>query len=80
MRVAVDVTGSEHEPAFRSMQERHDPDICGGATLLDLRRPVIIAHGNAGAVTIARTLAQAAIAVSQKLTQRIATAAEALNS
>jgi len=45
-----------------------------------LRRPVIIAHGNARAAAIAKALTQAATAVSQKLTQRIAAATEALNS
>ena len=66
--------------AFRSIQERHDPDTHGGAPLLGLRRPVIIAHGNARAAAIAKALAQATTAVSQKLTQRIAAATEALNS
>ena len=66
--------------AFRSIQERHDPDTLGGAPLLGLRRPVMIVHGNARAAAIAKALAQAATAVSQKLTQRIAAATEALNS
>ena len=39
--------------AFRSIQERHDPDTYGGAPLLGLSRPVIIAQGNALAVAIA---------------------------
>ena len=66
--------------AFRSIQERHDPDTYGGAPLLGLSRPVIIAHGNARAVAIAKAIDQAATAVSQKLTQRISAASEVLNS
>ena len=65
---------------FWFTRERHDPDTQGGAPLPGLRRPVIIAHGNARAAAIAKALAQAATAVSQKLTQRIAAATEALNS
>ena len=80
MRIAVDLMGGDLGPAFRSIRECHDPDTRGGAPLLGLRRPVIIAYRNAGAAAIARALAQSAIAVSQNLTQRIATAAEVLNS
>lgn len=63
-------------PALRAMRDRTDPDTTGGAYLLGLRGPVVIAHGNAGRKGIANAIRIAArgaeVGVAAGLAERLA--------
>ena len=54
-----------------------DPDTSGGAILLGLRRPVVIAHGGSSAEGIANALRLARRAVDERMVERTAEALEA---
>ena len=54
-----------------------DPDTSGGAILLGLRRPVVIAHGGSSAEGIANALRLARRAVDERMVERTAGALEA---
>ncbi|MEV0588762.1 phosphate acyltransferase PlsX [Nonomuraea sp. NPDC050310] len=50
--------------ALREVARRYDPETHGGAALLGLRGPVIVAHGSSSAATIARACVVAGTAAS----------------
>ena len=70
--------------AFRSLKQRMDPEVYGGAVLLGLNGIVIKAHGSARANAIANAIRVATEEIqhdiNQKLSLQIARANERLNS
>lgn len=59
------------------LRERLDPELVGGAILLGLRRPVVIAHGSFGPRGIASAVSLARRAVDEEMVQRTAEALQA---
>jgi len=59
------------------LRERLDPEMVGGAFLLGLRRPVVVAHGSFGPEGIASALALARRAVDESMVERTAQALSA---
>lgn len=57
--------------AFRSIRQRVDPEVHGGAPLLGLNGNVVIAHGGARERAIMSAIGQAAIAVKNQINQVI---------
>jgi glycerol-3-phosphate acyltransferase PlsX len=57
--------------AFRSIKQRVDPDVHGGAPLLGLNGNVVIAHGSSGERAIANAIGQAVLAVQNRMNQSI---------
>ena len=61
-------------PALGRLAARLDPDAHGGAILLGLRRPVVVAHGGSSADGIAAAIALARRAVDERSVERTAAA------
>ncbi len=59
---------------LRRLRERIDPERIGGAILLGLRKPVIVAHGSFGPVGIASAIRLARRAVDEQMVERTAAA------
>jgi phosphate acyltransferase len=59
-------------PAARGLRNRLDPDTYGGAYLLGLREPVVIAHGNSSRVAVANAIRLAARGVEHRVVDRLA--------
>ena len=59
---------------LRRLRERIDPERIGGAILLGLRRPVIVAHGSFGPEGIASAVRLAQRAVDERMVERTADA------
>jgi glycerol-3-phosphate acyltransferase PlsX len=57
--------------AFRSIKQRVDPEMHGGAPLLGLNGNVIIAHGSSRERAIMNAIGQAVRAVQHKINQHI---------
>ena len=64
------VGGLLARPALRRLERRLDPDAHGGAILLGLRRPVVVAHGASSAAGIAAALVLARRAVDERMVER----------
>ena len=60
--------------ALGRLAARLDPDVHGGAILLGLRRPVVVAHGASSADGIAAAMALARRAVDERMVERTAAA------
>jgi phosphate acyltransferase len=63
--------------AVGRLRERLDPEAVGGAILLGLRRPVVIAHGGFGPDGLAAAIRLARRAVDERMVERTAAALEA---
>lgn len=63
--------------AVDGVRRRLDPEGAGGAILLGLRKPVIVAHGSFGPQGIANAVALARRAVDERMVERTAAALEA---
>jgi glycerol-3-phosphate acyltransferase PlsX len=63
--------------AVARLRDRLDPEAVGGAILLGLRKPVVIAHGSFGPDGIAAAIRLAREAVDERVVERTATALEA---
>lgn len=63
--------------AVGRLRARLDPEAVGGAILLGLRRPVVIAHGSFGPDGLAAAIALARRAVDERMVERTAAALEA---
>jgi len=63
--------------ALRRMRDDLDPERVGGAILLGLRKPVVVAHGSFGPVGIEHAVRLAARAVDEDMVGRTAAALEA---
>ena len=61
-------------PALRRLARRVDPNAHGGAILLGLRRPVVVAHGASSADGVAAAIALARRAVDERMVERTAAA------
>jgi glycerol-3-phosphate acyltransferase PlsX len=59
------------------LREEIDPEAVGGAILLGLRRPVVVAHGSFGPEGVASALRLARSAVDERMVERTAEALEA---
>ena len=59
-------------PTLRALAARLDPDAHGGAILLGLRRPVVVAHGASSADGVASAIALARRAVDERMVERTA--------
>jgi phosphate acyltransferase len=59
-------------PAARGLRRRLDPETYGGAYLLGLRGPAVIAHGNSSGTAIANAIRLAARGVEHDVTGRLA--------
>jgi glycerol-3-phosphate acyltransferase PlsX len=59
------------KPAFRQVKKRMDYEEYGGANLLGVNEPVVIAHGRSNAVAIRNALRVAKQSVDQKLVEAI---------
>ena len=62
--------------ALRSLRARFDPDAHGGAILLGMRRPVVVAHGASSRAGIAAALTLARRAVDERMVELTAAALE----
>jgi phosphate acyltransferase len=58
------------------LRESIDPERVGGAILLGLRRPVVVAHGSFGPAGIAEAVKLARRAVDEQMVERTAAALE----
>ena len=63
--------------AVGRLRSQLDPEAVGGAILLGLRKPVIVAHGSFGPVGIANAVGLARRAVDERIVERTAAALEA---
>ncbi len=63
--------------AIGRLHDRLDPEAVGGAILLGLRRPVVVAHGSFGPRGIASAVSLARRAVDEEMVQRTAEALQA---
>ena len=63
--------------AIAGLRDGLDPENMGGAILLGLRKPVIVAHGSFGAIGIANAIGLARRAVDERMVERTAAALEA---
>ena len=70
------VGGLLARPALRRLAGGLDPDAQGGAILLGLRRPVVVAHGASSADGVAAAIALARRAVDERMVERTAAACE----
>jgi glycerol-3-phosphate acyltransferase PlsX len=61
-------------PRLNAIRERTDPNSVGGAILLGLRQPVVIAHGSSSPEGIARAIDLANSAIAQQMVERTASA------
>lgn len=57
--------------ALGELRTTLDPDSTGGAILLGVRRPAVVAHGSAGGLGLANAVRLAAQAVREQMTERI---------
>jgi glycerol-3-phosphate acyltransferase PlsX len=58
------------------LREQLDPERAGGAILLGLRKPVVVAHGSFGPAGIAGAISLARRAVDDRMVERTAEALE----
>jgi glycerol-3-phosphate acyltransferase PlsX len=63
--------------AMSRLNEQLDPEGAGGAILLGLRKPVIVAHGSFGPQGIANAVSLARRAVDERMVERTHTALQA---
>jgi glycerol-3-phosphate acyltransferase PlsX len=64
--------GALIRPAARRLRTRLDPDTYGGAYLLGLRGPAVIAHGSSGRRAIANAIGLAARGAEHRVVERLA--------
>jgi phosphate acyltransferase len=62
---------------MQKLREQLDPEAAGGAILLGLRKPVVVAHGSFGSKGIASAVRLARRAVDERMVERTASALEA---
>jgi glycerol-3-phosphate acyltransferase PlsX len=75
--VVASVGGLLARGRLASIRERTDPNSVGGAILLGLRKPVVIAHGSSSPDGIAQALQVAQAAVAERVVERTSAALEA---